>query len=221
VSNNIRPASRYFRDMRESNMDLKANVEFPLANKHAKLKIGGSFVKKERAFNERIIQYKPEPYAKGYNGDIDDYFGDQNLGLVGEPGSVVYGLIIQDQTTGGGTYHGREIVPAGYAMINWRIVKSLKLNAGARYEKTDLLVENLNASTARLNHHDILPAVNITKEFHDHTNLRFGYGRTLARPTFRELARFASFDFQGDFILIGNPSLTRTVIDNIDLRYEV
>src|SRR5690606_4767558 len=109
VSNNIRPASRYFRDMRESNMDLKANVEFPLANKHAKLKIGGSFVKKERAFNERIIQYKPEPYAKGYNGDIDDYFGDQNLGLVGEPGSVVYGLIIQDQTTGGGTYHGREI----------------------------------------------------------------------------------------------------------------
>ena len=52
-------------------------------------------------------------------------------------------------------------------------------------------------------------------------NLRLGYGKTLARPTFRELARYQSFDFQGDFILIGNPNLERTLINNIDLRWEV
>src|SRR5690606_18751429 len=54
----------------------------------------------------------------------------------------------------------------------------------------------------------------------DNTNLRLAYGRTLARPTFRELAKFASFDFQGDFLIIGNPFLMRTTIDNFDLRWE-
>ena len=51
-------------------------------------------------------------------------------------------------------------------------------------------------------------------------NIRGAYGRTLARPTFRELAPFASFDFLGDFIFIGNPNLKRTLIDNFDLRLE-
>ncbi len=51
-------------------------------------------------------------------------------------------------------------------------------------------------------------------------NLRASYGRTLARPTFRELAPFSSFNFVGDFIFIGNPKLKRTLVDNFDLRWE-
>ena len=99
------------------------------------------------------------------------------------------------------------------------------MSTGASYEQTRIEVDNVNAKPeerfANLNNHDILPALNLTREFGDHTNFRFGYGRTIARPTFRELARFASFDFQGDFILIGNPMLKRSVIDNLDLRYEI
>ena len=51
-------------------------------------------------------------------------------------------------------------------------------------------------------------------------NLRCCYARTLARPTFLEFSPFASFDFVGDFILTGNPNLQRTLIDNMDLRWE-
>jgi outer membrane receptor protein involved in Fe transport len=51
-------------------------------------------------------------------------------------------------------------------------------------------------------------------------NLRWAYSRTLARPTFRELAPYASFDFIGDFILVGNNNLERTLIDNVDFRWE-
>ena len=227
VSNNIRPASRYFRDMDEANIDVKGNVEIPLitGSTDSKLKFGGSYVSKSRIFDERIIQYKPEPYATAFNGDINAYFEEGNLGLVGASNAVQYGLIILDQTTGGGTYSGSEAVPAGYAMIDWQASKTVKVSTGARYEQTNIEVRNVNARTeerfANLNNHDLLPALNMTKEFSNNMNLRFGYGRTIARPTFRELARFASFDFQGDFILIGNPFLKRSVIDNIDLRYEI
>ncbi|MCF6357351.1 MAG: TonB-dependent receptor, partial [Draconibacterium sp.] len=50
--------------------------------------------------------------------------------------------------------------------------------------------------------------------------LRTAYSRTLARPTFRELAPFSSYLFAGDYVLVGNPNLTRTLIDNLDLRWE-
>src|SRR5687768_10147639 len=71
-SNNIRPASRYFRDMDESNFDFKGNFEIPVkTNGHdSKIKFGGSYVTKERNFNETIVQYKPEPSTALYDGDI-------------------------------------------------------------------------------------------------------------------------------------------------------
>jgi TonB-dependent receptor len=226
-SNNIRPASRYFRDMEETNYDLKGNFELPvkISGLDSKIKVGASYVSKDRSFNEAIIQYKAEPYTTLYDGDIEAYFDDSNLGLVGGPNTVEYGLIILDQTTGGGTYEGTEKVPAAYAMIDWQASKKLKVSTGVRYEKTDIEVDNINAKPAEryanLEKNDILPAINATQQISEKSNLRFAYGRTVARPTFRELARFASFDFQGDFILIGNPMLERTQVDNIDLRYEL
>ena len=51
-------------------------------------------------------------------------------------------------------------------------------------------------------------------------NLRLACARTLARPTFREISPFASFDFKGGTTFLGNPDLKRTLIDNLDLRWE-
>mgnify|MGYP003477878935 CR=1 FL=1 len=44
--------------------------------------------------------------------------------------------------------------------------------------------------------------------------------KTIARPNFREIADYTSFEFVGDFVYIGNPSLRRTTIKNYDLRWE-
>ena len=46
------------------------------------------------------------------------------------------------------------------------------------------------------------------------------YGRTLARPSFREIAPTAWFDFETSFQFIGNPELKRTLVNNFDLRIE-
>lgn len=227
ISNNVRPASRYFRSMDETNYDFKTNLEIPIKIRglESKIKAGASYVMKDRDFSEQIIQYKPEPSAQLYNGDITAYFDPSNLGLIGAENTFPYGIIIQDNTTGGGSYSGQETVPAIYGMIDWQISKKLRASTGARFERTDIRVENLNAAPAErfatLENNDILPAINLTNKINERSNLRAGYGRTLARPTFRELARFASFEFQGDFQIIGNPFLERTSIDNFDLRWEI
>jgi len=51
-------------------------------------------------------------------------------------------------------------------------------------------------------------------------NLRLAYGRTLARPVFRELAPYSTFEYVGGYLLTGNPDLRRTLVDNFDLRWE-
>ena len=68
---------------------------------------------------------------------------------------------------------------------------------------------------------DFLPALNLTFQLNEKQNIRFGYGRTIARPTFREFAPLVTFGFSGDNTLVGNPNLTRALIDNLDFRYEL
>lgn len=67
---------------------------------------------------------------------------------------------------------------------------------------------------------DVLPSVNLIWSLQDDMNLRLAYGRTIALPSFREFAPFESFSFVGDYIERGNEALTRTQVDNFDLRWE-
>ncbi len=67
---------------------------------------------------------------------------------------------------------------------------------------------------------DVLPSLNLVYALSDRTNLRAAYGRTLARPSFRELAPYAVFELRTNRVFLGNPDLRRTLVDNADLRFE-
>ena len=80
---------------------------------------------------------------------------------------------------------------------------------------------------------DVLPSINLSynlveaKEQKDtaknglgELKMRMSYSTTLARPNFRELAPFAVEDFVNNSIVIGNPDLVLTEIDNYDIRFE-
>src|SRR5690606_17617008 len=54
----------------------------------------------------------------------------------------------------------------------------------------------------------------------DRMNFRASFTKTIARPNFREIADYTSFEFVGDFVYVGNPDLRRTTIKNYDLRWE-
>jgi len=77
-----------------------------------------------------------------------------------------------------------------------------------------------SATPGVLDNTDILPAVSAVYNLTDNMNIRGSYTNTIARPTFRELAPYTTFDFVGDFIFTGNAELQRTLIKNMDLRWE-
>ena len=97
--------------------------------------------------------------------------------------------------------------------------------AGFRIENSN---QNLTAPLSQVDtlninndYNDLLPSINLTYLLNENINLRAAYGITLARPEFRELAPFSYFDFIDNELVQGNPNLTRTLINNYDLRFEL
>ena len=136
-------------------------------------------------------------------------------------------------------YIGKQNIYAYYLMSSFPLTKKIDLLAGARMESTNMKVESEDddqSLVGELNNLDILPAINLSYHFfkgrvvpnkQDSTKFKkqdlkaqFVYSRTLARPTFREIAPFVSDNFINGYSEIGNQNLERVLIDNIDLRLE-
>ena len=205
--------TRYWRSMRQTNLHSK----FDLTYTHSKalnFKVGLDHVFRDRTFTED--QYRYDNQSKFFDGNWVDYISAENIL---QPNSE--GIYILDARQSENNYTANQTIFSAYAMNNWTW-KKWKGTWGLRIESTDmyLVSENKRTAPGGLENLDFLPAANVTYQPHDKLNLRLAYGKTLARPTFRELAPYASFDFVGDFILIGNPDLKRSLIDNFDLRLE-
>ncbi|GAB4402842.1 MAG: TonB-dependent receptor [Microscillaceae bacterium] len=225
---NYQLPGRFFRNLDETNLDAKLNFTFSykaFKGLESKLKFGGAYLLKDREFQELRLTYQnPTNPENNFNGNPSDYVAADNVGLTSQIGnSFLFGPHIQNASEARNAYDASQNIFAAYVLTDLQITKSLKLNLGARLEITDIEVISRDASLDRgiLDNTDILPAVNLVWELIKNMNLRFSYSRTLARPTFREIAPYASFDFVGDFILVGNQALKRTLIDNFDLRWEM
>lgn len=215
--------TRYYRDMHEGNFDNKIDfiLPFRLQGESAKFKFGGAFVNKNRDFNEKKIQFVEN--SNSYAGDIDDYMRDENMSA----SNALLHALNSERSDLKNSYEGLQFITAGYAMVDMPYFEKLRIIAGVRVENTFIEAKNksaktdiLNYSKAELNNTDVLPSLNMTYKLVEDMNLRFAYTRTLARPSFRELVPYASLNFVGDFVFVGNPDLERTLIDNVDLRWE-
>lgn len=227
----IRPSiypvpTRYFRNLDESNKILNVDLTLPFRQwrgLEAKLKFGGSLLRKERTFRERRFEFRQD--AIQYDGDPDSFFSPENVGMLEEASSEQFfrfGNYVLDATQPSSNYDGDEQVLAVYGMVDVPLFRRLRFIGGVRYEITDIEVASIDTTLPRgnLDNKDLLPSFNVVYQLQEDMNLRFAYGRTLARPTFRELAPYASFDFVGDYIFVGNPALKRTLINNYDVRWE-
>jgi len=217
--------SRYRRTMEELNWDNKLNLELPFTvlGAKSKLKFGGAYDYKYRDFNESKIDYKSQ--VQYYNGSVEDYFADSNIGQNFPDYNPVtkanYGLYVQNATDLRNSYYGTQKVMAAFLMVDMPIATKLRVVAGVRYEENRMETESKKAGIDKglLNNHDFLPALNLTWSLSGNMNLRLAYTRTLSRPTFREIAPFASFSPVAPTI-VGNPDLKRTLIDNFDFKWE-
>lgn len=157
----------------------------------------------------------------------DQIFAPENMGLIQAPNGPVNGIggfKLTDGTKNSDAYQASSNLYAGYLMLDNRFNNDMRLVWGVRAEYfqqqlTAMRVDKslLELNTAKL---DILPSVNFIYSMTKRQNLRFSYSQTLNRPEYRELAPFAFFDFNTNFVLSGNDSLVRASIQNLDLRYE-
>ena len=149
---------------------------------------------------------------------IFNFIGDDNI----ISGYTTPGMYMRSNRQLSNSYTGTQSVIGAYAMGTLPLTDKLKAIVGVRFERTDITVEsqNPNDDLGEVVANDFLPSLNMTYDLTEVMKLRAGYSRTLARPTFRELAPFSSYLFAGDYVLVGNPNLTRTTIDNFDLRWE-
>lgn len=222
ISNYTAP-SRYFRSLTEDGLDASLNLTLPVTIGFIRgsVKAGGAFNERDRAFSERRFQYQTNG---PYDGDPEKYFS--RVGVVDSSETATgyrYDIAsyVIDATSPRNNYSGNQTVAAGYGMLDLRIGPSFRVITGARFETTriDVASADPSISEAKLLNRDLLPSLNIVLE-RGAMNYRAAYGRTVARPTFRELAPFTSFNFINSPTLSGNPDLHRTLIDNFDLRWE-
>lgn len=218
------PSSRYYRELNETNFDNKINVRFPFTynDKDAYVKVGLSNVNKQRTASERRFDLKSN--GVNYDGNMDNYLAAENF-QIDPAGSYLFyegygGTTGNDRTN---SYIGSENVAAAYGMIDIYLTPLLRVVAGTRVEQTLIESRSLNPEkpVGDLDNFDVLPSLNTSYQIGEKQILRGAYTRTLARPTFRELAPFAAFDFELRTTILGNELLERTLIDNIDLRWEL
>lgn len=160
-------------------------------------------------FNTNLL-YLPE----------DSIFQIQNMGLL-SPG--VGGFKLSDGTKASDSYTANSQLYAAYFSMMQHFGKN-KLLYGARLED---FTQNLDARRAdksplavHMHNLDVLPSVNYIHNFNLKKVLRVSASQTLNRPEYRELAPFAFYDFNTQFVLSGNDSLKRAKITNVDVRYE-
>lgn len=230
--------TRYFRDLEETNRKVKGDVTMPWtdgAGREWRLKWGGAWLGSERTFSDREIYYE------GQFGPSAAYpfLGDANAFL--PPGSLGYtavtnanGRILYTWNRYIGTresrYDARQEIPAAYWMVEVPLGERFRWLGGVRFERTELEAHSVSyvanattglpENTASLGRDDFLPAVGLTWQMRSNMQIRLHYSETVARPTFRELAAYRSYDPVTDEILEGNPRLRMSDVKNYDLRWE-
>jgi len=219
--------SQFSRLMSEDNLNLKVDFKIPFAlfgtEKKSKnvLKVGGYYLSKYRSFTEKRYDFVTQSGANtNYDGNVNDYVADDQFNSGDYTNGFIY---VQNASEKRNNYIGTETNYSAYALTDLVFGDRLDVRIGARLEMNDVFAKSMNPNdkAGSLSNVDILPSLNSTYEvIKDTFKIRLGYSRTLARPSFRELAPFSSFDFVGGNVFVGNPDLKQTLVDNIDLRFE-
>ena len=226
--NFVSSGSVFHQDLVDDTYSGAVDLEFPFTlgggDRAARVKAGASISTKARNTFTRRFRFLAIPGGVVNNAvrerDPNDLFDAETIGIDG--------FELQEATFRPDNYDASEDLLAGYAMFDAEVTGSLRLMTGLRVESAaqevsprdlfDIGLDPLDA--ASLDDTDVLPALNLTVKLRERTNLRFGASQTLARPQLRELAPFAFADYAGGYLTVGNPELGRSLIRNLDARWE-
>jgi len=213
---------RMFNTLDEKIYDLGADWSFFMTQwggLPAMLKFGPAFTARDRDFSSRRFRFTPINTA-GVDLSLppEQLFAPQNIGPVFE---------LREETRNTDTYAAGQDVMAGYGLLDLPLADRWRFIGGARLERSEQTVDTFDlfnpdrvVVSTTLENTDVLPGVSLIYQMSDAMDLRFGYGHTVNRPEFRELAPFEFTDVVGGRAVVGNPNLRRALIKNVDVRWE-
>lgn len=219
--------SRTWRNLKEENYSGKLDFTIDLGQgkeKANKIKIGflGSYKNRDFGIQNYIFRIEQQS-SLNLNGEAGNIFNPENI-WTKETNAGVY---VKGGFEPANTFNANQTLLAGYIMNELEITKKFKAIYGARVEKADnVYTGQNNAGTVIyddekvLDELNILPSVNLVYALAEKSNLRASYGKTVARPTFKEKSIAQIQDRISGRVFIGNIDLEQTEVDNFDVRYE-
>ncbi len=214
---------RLYFDLYEELMTGTANIEQKLhiGKFEPKVTAGLYLERKWRQFSARNLGYASANVFQFDNSlravSLDELFNDTNI-------NSTTGIKIDEDTRKSDTYTAQNDLIAYYLALDIPFAKWLNLHTGARVENNRQRLEShtVTGNPVNVDNHIIrlLPSANLTANISEKMLIRGGFGITLNRPEFRELAPYAFYDFNFNSVNYGNDSLQTPSIYNYDARWE-
>ena len=214
-----------------------------------KFEFGGAYNKIERTFDQSQLKLSGKlsgsnnilvNSSNSFQGGVSNY--NQGLDVNNMLSSQYLGYDLNDLSRVGnvfqfypetGTpndYKSMEEVKSFFASMEMDLPNEQKAMFGFRREELKIstipvqdigepmpgVVEKYANFEDATNH----PSISYSKNFFDDFKLSGSYGKTMAKPTFRELAFVATDDPITGRTFKGNPSLEPSSIDNFDIRFD-
>ena len=214
---------RFFSDLDDTSHDLALSVRYDFGERDGGkdapsfVQAGAALISRDRTVDTRRFKFVgPVDVPES----LDQLFVHENIG----PEDGQYQLANTTQATD--DYAAEQAVYAGFLMGEYQFPFGVRGMAGARLEAGSQTVKTFSPFTgdepvlANLENVDVLPAGSITWPFAPEMQFRFGYGRTVSRPEFRELSPARFDDVTNRRSVRGNPDVDRGVIDHYDVRWE-
>ena len=234
--------SRIWRYLDEMNASAKLDLtrEYKLFNRKALLKFGGNYTYKKRDYEILFYDIQFFSNQNWSSTDVSQVLNSDNI-YPNKPNSIYYQS--GNLKLNPNAYSANVNYSAFYVSNEMQPLPRLKTVLGLRgenyvqrYTGADQAYAQGNAqdgvyldNNEVLNAFDLFPSANIIYNLTDNQNLRFTYGRTIARPSFKELSFAQILDpitnrfFNGSLFKYPDwdGKLSETRINNFDLRWEM
>ena len=219
---------RQFNDLDETSWDVGVNWSIPFMgprNLPALLTVGPYASRRDRDFASRRFRFVPI--------DVVRFDLSPSPEQLYTPAYIGPRFELREETRATDFYTAEQTIAAGYGMVDLSLTNRARLIAGVRVERFRQRVdtfdlfdvdfdfdEPLDTIIGEIEETDVFPAINLVQDLGGSQNLRVGYSQTVNRPEFRELTPFEFTDIVGGRAVVGNPDLERTLIQNVDVRWE-
>lgn len=212
---------RFYRDLNEWNENIKTDLTYDLSET-TKLKGGLAFLYKSRDFDLHSFFIR-RGSENNVQNDPNWFLQEDNIWSTTNPD----GTYVSGGYEAANNYGAKSSVIAAYAMSDMKLTEKLRAIYGLRLEKADMYYTGNDVARGIVYHNEhtlnelnVLPSLNLVYSVSENMNVRAAYGKTLARPSFKEKSIAQILDPISGIFFNGNLDLQQTNINNYDVRLE-